>query len=145
MLMKEGRTTRKHKRTAHCCFGVSYCSLVQLPDILQMWYITSATLWKSHVLAHSYSFMWVWKVASSFPRKKNINFRNLEECWWKYILSKTEINFVCLNSALFIEEGMCRIYFHLTLTITTHWSFTSTSLVHLQCWVLRNRNDFASL
>jgi hypothetical protein len=28
--------------------------------------------------------------------------------------------FCSLNSALFSEEGMCRIYFHLTLKITTH-------------------------
>lgn len=85
--MKDGRTTRKHKHTATYCFGVSYYSLVQLPDILQMCYFTSTTPRKSHVLVHSYSFMWVWKVTCSFPRK-NINFRNFEKCWRKYILSK---------------------------------------------------------
>jgi len=28
--------------------------------------------------------------------------------------------YCCLNSALFIEESMCKIYFHLTLKITKH-------------------------
>lgn len=32
----------------------------------------------------------------------------------------TRTTYCCLNSAKFIEESMCKIYFHLTLKITTH-------------------------
>jgi hypothetical protein len=35
--------------------------------------------------------MWVWHVASSFPRK-NTNFKTFEKCWGEYILSKRRSN-----------------------------------------------------